>query len=107
MNSASVAEESQFKLYSLAISFKTLSLTSPEGLAGESFSMICSKNQKKKKNPTSYASLLIQERISKHVNRKKLVLLLLTVRLTPESGRSSEETMINSFPYLVPKRFLS
>lgn len=50
MNSASVAEESQFKLYSLAISFKTLSLVSPDGLAGESFSIICSENRN---NPTS------------------------------------------------------
>lgn len=54
MNSASVAEESHFKLYSCAISFNILSLASPDGLVGESFSMIWPRKQN---NPTSYKHL--------------------------------------------------
>lgn len=46
-NSASVVEESQSRLYSWAISFNTLSLSSADGVLTESFSIIWITNNKR------------------------------------------------------------
>lgn len=100
MSSASALEESHSRLYSRAISFNTLSFTSPDGALTESFSIIC----RFKRNGNSFQDSMEQSRnYYKNSNAEKRHHL--TVRLTPESGRSSDTAATNCFPYFVANKF--